>query len=690
MPRKRRTYTKPEVRSKWVAQKFVAWDGEGYDTGDTHHYNYLSACWLDGMELCQRSLWAEEGKRLSSREILGFILDVSREVGPEATHVGFSMVYDFTHWLHDFEPKEVQIALHNTRKFWGWHRDFGVKLGLRKFFTVMHKTRTKKRSMTIWDVYGFFQSSFVRALETWLPDFAYLDDLRYGKAGRGDFAQWSRVDIEDYNRKELFGLLLLMGELRRAIEAMGVTLTRWDGAGALATAAFRRYMPKGWFQAAALPPEVEETALYGYFGGRIEMFRFGTYHGKIYHADINSAYPAALVDIPDLTRGTWHEREAVDLNTLPTMSLVQVSWDLRPCVAGPLPLRAANGTITFPLTGGGWYWLPEVQALQHALDNGHIRGKVTYDRAWVFEPEDPQARPFAWVQEQYNHRQKLIEEHGKQGGLQKTIKLMLNSLYGKTAQRLGYQPRKEAVTLKDGSLLLIENEFARRPPFYNVAIAGYITSHCRAKIYRAIAPLQDHVIAVMTDGVYATAPLDVPTADKKVLGLWEKAEYEGEFVQVQDGVYYLFDGHQWHEASRGFVFAGKPSVPTARRSELIAQRVEQIKAAWRRGEDAVYFPMQRLVSVKSALVGGRWWEQRGRFVAVETNGHRGRRLAIACQTKKRVWTHRQQSPANTLILTEVAPDLGAFSVPFKGIPPRGDGVENAWLEHIELYELFNT
>jgi hypothetical protein len=58
------------------------------------------------------------------------------------------------------------------------------------------------------------------------------------------------------------------------------------------------------------PPEVERAARHGYFGGRIEVPVYGEVPGPIYRYDVHSAYPAAIAELPNLTRGSWARDKA--------------------------------------------------------------------------------------------------------------------------------------------------------------------------------------------------------------------------------------------------------------------------------------------------------------------------------------------------------------------------------------------
>ncbi len=52
-----------------------------------------------------------------------------------------------------------------------------------------------------------------------------------------------------------------------------------------------------------LKDEIKLAAQYAYFGGRFETFKIGRYKGPVYSLDINSAYPFAISQLPNLNAG---------------------------------------------------------------------------------------------------------------------------------------------------------------------------------------------------------------------------------------------------------------------------------------------------------------------------------------------------------------------------------------------------
>jgi len=680
-----------------------------------HVYTSIAAAWRspDSGEWQYRVLRSAD--RLKTTDITEFMYSVSAETGKYAIHVGYYLSYDFTHILFDLDPQNASYAIVSMGKRWGRHGPDEYKLKTRKELKARRREWTGEYDesgkriyktvgyIRLWDVSGFFQSSFTRAVEAWLgADYPDLPTLKQGKAARAEFAAWDTAAVDAYNRAELKALVLVMERVRDAVARAGYTLSRWDGAGALASSFFKRHMPakvngKAWFERAALPEPVERAAQYAYFGGRIEYIQYGTYSGYIWQGDINSAYPAAMATVPDLTAGAWRYNAAPD--ALSDFALYHVRWEhCNRAGIGPFPFRLESGHVLFPADGESWVWGVELAAARELYPEGWGAARIEVLEGWEFE--DTGGRPFGWIAELYKRRQALVTQAkaGDTGadGEQKILKLGLNSLYGKTVQKIGYTAANlETVYRYVGTVERVyESTETRYPPYYNIAIGGYVTAHCRAQLLRAAASNPAAVIAFATDGVYATAPLVVDAPAEKILGKWEVVEYPAaQFVQVQPGVYYIHTGQKWIEKCRGFTPAALSYMSDEEKQAAIEARVAAIKRGFAsikrlKTRAVVAIPEQRFVTLKAALATD--YSKRGQWVTAP------RELRLYNASSKRENVGSYKSPARHLVRT--APrsttglywESGAMSKPYDGLPPRGTAPgdeeiesEDIWLDALE-------
>lgn len=487
-------------RNRRRIKTFIAIDGEGYDKPGTNEHLYTLLGASD-----ESSVFDANG--LSTADCFSYLFDLKRR-NPNSIFVAFSFGYDFNMMLRDLSWEDVGKLAKKSRVYVTLNDvRYGILYRARKVITISREPRngSKRTSVTIYDTFGFFQSSFVRAmvdmgvLETSSDDFDLLTSM---KAQRGAFTEDEIETIKYYNQIECKYLVLAMNKFRDGFDNLDLHLSQWHGAGAIASAIYRKKNIKEHLINA--PEDV--PVMYAYFGGRIEANIVG-HIDNAYSHDIRSAYPAALVDLPSLQNGVWIRGRDFDN----PVSLYRVEWDIKPIPRfGPLPYRRDTGSVIYPFNGSGWYWRDEALAAIRHFGAENVR--IT--DAWNCAGIDLASRPFEWVAELYNQRRELAD--AGMTAEQKALKLGINSLYGKLAQSLGGN---------DG-----------KPPAYqNYIYAGLITSITRARLLDAMMSDPDNIVACATDGIY-TRFNPLPVDIGKGLGQWESEELS-EFFILQPGVY---------------------------------------------------------------------------------------------------------------------------------------------------------
>jgi hypothetical protein len=148
-----------------------------------------------------------------------------------------------------------------------------------------------------------------------------------------------------------------------------------------------------------------------------------------------------------------------------------------------------------------------------------------------FEPSNNH-KPFAFIDALYTKRKalKLTGDEAHVG-----IKLALSSLYGKTAQQVGWERDSE------GTL--------RIPPFHQMEWAGFITASCRATILKACLHNLEDVIAFETDAVFSSVPLTNVTVGDE-LGDFEATVFD-DLTYIQSGLYFASSGGRAIDKTRG-------------------------------------------------------------------------------------------------------------------------------------------
>lgn len=468
-------------------------------------------------------------------ELCDFIIKVGKE-NPNTYHIGFGFTYDMNMivkslssnslaWLHKYGYVNIN------------NRETGLRYCLMmrkgKWFSVTRYLRgydrehnpSAKNTVRIYDIFSFFASSFISAVERMLGKDVVkgLDNIvKVGKAKRGEFALEDMEFVKQYWAEEIRLLALLAEELRRRFYAGGFTITEWHGPGALASFAFKKHGIKKHMSVS--PDVIREASRYAFAAGRFELYGVGRWNEPVYGIDRNSAYPFAISQLPSLSEGQWIYVESPDHISHFGVYHVRVArsagFDIEP---GPLFHRDARHNISYPWLVEGWYWSPEVSGLLGRDDIEVLEG-------WEYVGAN--TRPFEFFKEWYAER-RYRKSKGDPSEL--GFKLGMNSGFGKMAQRVGW------------------DEYTKRiPPWHQLEWAGWITSHCRAAMYRLMLKIpQDKLIGVETDGVYTTAtPESIGVQHGTELGEWDVTEWD-EVMYVQSGLAWLRKGDKWLPKRRG-------------------------------------------------------------------------------------------------------------------------------------------
>lgn len=553
--------------SKWETGRFVAWDGEGVTTGGRHRYLMLRSSEKGGLT---------SAKGLRTADLLHALVE-GLVAAPDAWHVGFAFGYDVNMIVGDFRPAQL-FRLHKGR--WVVWRQYRLRYRRAKCLTVQRYRLGRWEGGTVWDVFGFFQASFVRSCEAY--QIGSEDERRQVLAMKTERARFCVRDlpaIEQYCEHECRLLVQLMTKVKAYCEEAGLRLSRWDGAGAVASSLLNREGVKPLkSDEGETPDAVQDAVQTAFAGGRIELLRYGHLPGEtIHHYDINSAYPDALQNVPCLRHGRWVHSDDGRNERRSSFTVARLSFAFRRGQACyPFFWRAPDGRIFYPPSGRGWYWRPEVDAALDAIASGALSGSFTVEESWTWEPECDE-RPFGFIPPLFAQRQ-TWKAQGR--GAEKMLKLGLNSLYGKCAQHVGG-------TTDSG------------PPWHQLEWAGWTTSATRARLYRAALAAGSGSVFLATDGLYSTQRIEsLPLG--KTLGTWDYAQHTG-LTTVQSGVYWVDDAATTKAYHRGF---DPGSLDRAK-----------IVRAWERGSDTVRASSTRFFGMGQALAGATSWERWRQWVS---------------------------------------------------------------------------
>lgn len=568
-----------EKRQAELARPIVGIDGEGRDTpcprcglddrdletcpagggpcARGHVYTYLAAVDEDGEK--RGSISRVDGLR--TEEILAFLCDLG-----EPRLFGYSLGYDVTMWIADLTEKLIyQLMRPETRnrklpngasyrrrvRWHGFEIDYlRRKIEVRRytFDAKTGKVDWRGPKTVIWDVFGFYQSAFVKSLADWkVCAKEEIDEIERMKDERAAFARMSRREIEAYCDDECRKLGKLVRRLLEAHEQANLPLKSFYGAGSTASALLDRMGTKE-FKGPELPPELADAVQRAFFGGRFEASVIGAVAGTCHNYDISSAYPYAATRMPCLACGAWRRYTGRDADrAVREGNLAVVRCRVRksgPTSWGPLPWRSpsvgtelrklgmSGGAIVWPLAlDETWTWREEYLAAKDSIWPG-----VVAEEAWVYTVSCAHT-PFSQLPEAYRERCRI----GKEGpGI--VLKLGPNSVYGKCVQSIG------------------------KAPYRSMVWGGCITSSTRAQILRAIAAARDprSILMVATDGILCAERLTLPAPEDtgtwdcmsdgvaKPLGGWEEKTLDTGVFIAKSGIYWpLGGGNEKTSKARG-------------------------------------------------------------------------------------------------------------------------------------------
>lgn len=563
-------------RSKFASAEFQAWDTEGVDLPDFGHSTVVTLH-SGGAQLRYRD------KPITTREQLDFCA-TELQKHSDKIHVAFAFGYDVNMFCSTLPQSTI-------RHLWDFgsaalntiHGRYFLRYTPRKSFSVWRELDGKRVGGTIWDTFGFFQSSFVQACK------AYglgneLAEIERMKKQRAHF-RLSELDVIcEYSVQECALLVRVMTLLREYLREARLPVARWDGAGAVAASLLSRERVVQ-YKSQELPPAVDRASAHAYFGGRIESLRYGHLHAPVYVADVRSAYPASATQLPCLACGKWEF--GYKLAERDSFAVCSTEWSLPGETLYPFPWRAERtGAVYFPPAGKGWYWAPEVHAARERFGTKSIR----LHGVWKYYTECDH-KPFDFIEPLYTQRAQWKRE-GR--GAEKALKLGLNACYGKLAQRISMHGK---------------------PRYQELVWAGWITSRLRARMFAGAWPVRSELIMICTDSLAALCPLPhLPESER--IGEWEHELFAGATV-VQSGFYWFYkpDGTVGKSRTRGYSGSLNPL---------------DIARAYANGATTYTAQERNFCGMGQALAGGnswqnwRQWRERERVIRLLPTGKRER------------------------------------------------------------------
>ena len=256
----------------------------------------------------------------------------------------------------------------------------------------------------------------------------------------------------------------------------------------------------------ASPKDIQDFAYRCYFGGRFEILKRG-YIGTAYLYDINSAYPYALTKLPDITKGTWIKRKSIHKDA--KVGFFKIRAKIPDCKYVPPFAFRKDHTVLFP--SGTFETYCTLDELKGCDDSSYYKILESYQ--FIAESETYPFRDF--VNKMYQKRM-VLKHQGN--SLELPFKIILNSIYGKTGQKIR----------------------GRIGNMFNPIVFSFITGFARAQLYKFTRQnrLEKQVVSFATDSICTTERLDV---DSETLGAFSFDKSADDVFYLQNG-FYRFNG----------------------------------------------------------------------------------------------------------------------------------------------------
>ena len=365
----------------------------------------------------------------------------------------------------------------------------------------------------------------IKVPKTWLVKMrSVLEDGRYQQRA-----------IE-YCQRDALVCERLFNALAKQFSALGIGFDKPLSTGSVVFAHYRKRLTS--------PLIEEQNNRYQeiYFGGRMETFQRGYFATPTIY-DLNSAYPAAIAKLPDPR--TLFLRRGRTFNENCTFGLYDISANITERFIAPMALRSkgdgGDESLIYPT--GTMRARVDKWTMQALMEIDAVE-RLHYAEEWFAESDD------LWFPE----IAELYEERKARPDIALAIKLVLNSLYGKLAERRHLKRVLDRRPSADS--LFFAGKFYRPlracTPHTNFLAAAHVTGYVRKQLYDAIRSIDpEKVIYANTDSIITTeaiAGLDEGTG----LGQWKVEARPDGLIVIGTGVYAYHTDNGWVNRFRGF------------------------------------------------------------------------------------------------------------------------------------------
>lgn len=524
-----------------------------YDTETSDGDIFAIGMFTDGDDY--RAKFDSDG--IDGLEVLEFI---TQGEARSALNVWYNLNFDVNVILKALPRENLEdIRFHNRTE---WEDENGKEWSITYIPKKMLEIRDGNgNAYSHFDVSQFCYTSLEGAAEDWLgiEDGKANDGLDVERFGEKSYIEAHEGEIRRYLREDCRLTRDIFREVVTLGEDLNIPFGKPYSTGYVAADYVRNRLE---YKPGYGPAWLQEVAWETYRGGRFEVAKRGDV-GRVYGADINSAYPWVLSELPDPATVKWGGFGEAGVNPIEAADFEEADYGFVKATMSTDPERPFQPfAITNPDEGGR----VEYPALQNvtkwvlldefvfARDNDFFTDYDVHGAVLGLTSEDT-VYPFDFFKDIY-HERKTLEDDGKMKH-GKLLKIVMNSIYGKTCQtNVNYEEIDETTAFEEvaGSVAtdhrgraFYENEVAGR--LFNPFLATYITGRTRLKLLESVVEngLEDDTIMLATDCIMVEAEAfegtDLHTAAeaeapsyREALGGWDY-DYVGEAFVIGSGVY---------------------------------------------------------------------------------------------------------------------------------------------------------
>lgn len=403
-----------------------------------------------------------------------------------------------------------------------------------KFWHTEISSDHRKLFCTIYDLRQFYACSLDSAAKRLhLPRKGAIPKSWYKHMGDRLNDPKTRQKVLDYARQDVLVLQRILEKTQVSFTRAGLEFVRPVSCASFAERSFSAELATG-----RAPRYVQQTARLAYYGGHIECLRAG-FFARAWNSDIHSAYPSEIAALISCD-GKWRS----DLRIVrpdAKYAFVHCVLDIpEDSYIGPVPVRSRLGYIYYPV-GKFRTWLTLSEFI-------YCEKWITKILRIVQMIGGSGERPFfAKVHAMYKQRQENPQASY-------AIKIILNALYGKTAQKRSIMKPTRYVdsraTFMNDQFFTKGEQWSKHTSF---VYASEVTARIRMKLLEE-TPL-DKVIFFATDAAMTIEPCRMANTGPG-LGQWSEPEEIHNLCVIGAGVYQYEYWNEEQEHVRRTKFRG--------------------------------------------------------------------------------------------------------------------------------------